>query len=553
VSPAGMSNVLKPQKREQVLALGRLGWSLRRIQSETGVRRETVAGYLRAAGVLVRPPRANLLPVSNPASNPSTDSSVDPSNPARYPSTDPLTGPASPAREVSTDSGPVPSSRASRIPSLCEPFRAFIEDEVAKGRNAMGVFQDLVDDRGFRAGYSSVKRFVRRLVQKGGHQAHPIISTGPGEEGQADYGDGPMVREPVSGRYRRTRLFVYTLGFSRKSVRLLTFKSSSRIWCELHERAWRRLGGAPRTSVLDNLKEGVLEPEVYDPALNPLFAELLAHHGVVGMPCRVRDPDRKGKVEKGVEHAQQTPLRGKRFESLEEAQAYLDRWEERWADTRIHGTTKKQVGAQFELEKPHLVPLPSESFRYFEYGTRPVHMHGCIEIQGAYYRAPLPYLGRAVSAQWDGQVVRILDPATGDLLREHLQAGPGVVREQLKDQPKNTPRGIVALLERAGRAGRSIGAICRAIYDDDRVRGVRRVQGILGLTKKHGPARTDEACAFALGHGLATYRFVKNFLDHHPPERQVLRQVDPLLRELTEYRDLIHRRLGITNEEETRS
>ncbi len=82
------------------------------------------------------------------------------------------------------------------------------------------------------------------------------------------------------------------------------------------------------------------------------------HYGAVALPCRVRDPDRKGKVESGVGHAQKTPLKGQRFESLEEAQAYLDRWEERWADTRIHGTTKRQVAAMFAEEKPALLPLP---------------------------------------------------------------------------------------------------------------------------------------------------------------------------------------------------
>jgi transposase len=97
---------------------------------------------------------------------------------------------------------------------------------------------------------------------------------------------------------------------------------------------------------------GSHRPDIYDPTLNPLFRDVLAHYGVVAMPCRIQDPDRKGKVEAGVGHAQKTPLKGLHFESLEQAQAYLDRWEERWADTRIHGTTKRQVAAMFAEEKP---------------------------------------------------------------------------------------------------------------------------------------------------------------------------------------------------------
>jgi hypothetical protein len=66
-----------------------------------------------------------------------------------------------------------------------------------------------------------------------------------------------MVRDPQSGKHRRTRLFVMTLGYSRKCVRFLAFRSSVQVWAELHEKAFRRLGGATRVVVLDNLGEGV--------------------------------------------------------------------------------------------------------------------------------------------------------------------------------------------------------------------------------------------------------------------------------------------------------
>jgi transposase len=239
-----------------------------------------------------------------------------------------------------------------------------IEQGLGRGRNAMAIWQDLVSDHGFPHGYQTVKRFVRKLRGSESPQAVGIILTAVGEEAQVDYGSGPMVRDSQSGKYRRTRLFVLTLGYSRKSVRLLVWRSSARIWAELHEKAFRRLGGCTRVVVLDNLKEGVLLPDIYDPLLNPLFRDVLAHYGVVALPCRIKDPDRKGKVESGVGHTQKTPLKGMRFESLEEAQVYLDRWEERWADTRIHGTTKRQVAVMFAEEKPHLLPLPLEPFRY---------------------------------------------------------------------------------------------------------------------------------------------------------------------------------------------
>jgi hypothetical protein len=350
-----------------------------------------------------------------------------------------------------------------------------------------------------------------------------------------------MVRHPETGKYRRTRLFVMTLGFSRKSVRLLTFKSSTRIWAELHERAFRRLGGVPKVVVLDNLREGVIEPEIYDPVLNPLFRDLLKHHGVIALPARVGHQDRKGKVESGVGHAQRTPLKGMRFETIEEAQAYLDRWEERWADTRIHGTTKRQVAAMFAEEKPALRPLPVEPFRYYAFGVRQVHLDGCVEVEGAYYAPPPGWIGREVNAQWDGRVVRLIDPKTGQLLREHLRRERGRRAILPEDRPSKTPPTTIELLARAGRAGRHIGTVATRIHAADGEPGVRRVLGLLSLAKKHGAPTLDDACAAALEMGVPTYRFVKRYLERGSPLRLGLKQVDPLIRQLTEYRDLIDR------------
>jgi transposase len=316
--------------------------------------------------------------------------------------TDPEAAKPGNGSEVTTNSGdpkPPPNPTA----STSEPYRELIERALSLGRNAMSVWQELVDRHGFTGSYESVKRYARKLRGTQSPEACGIIETAPGEESQVDYGTGPMVRDAQTGKYRRTRLFVLTLGFSRKCVRLLRFHSSARIWAELHEEAFRRLGGTTRVVVPDNLKEGVLKPDIYDPALNPLYRDVLAHYGAVAMPCRVRHPDRKGKVESGVGHAQKTPLKGQRFESLEAAQLYLDRWEERWADTRIHGTTKRQVTAMFAEEKPSLKPLPLEPFRYYQYGERTVHLDGCVEVEAAYYSAPPGWITR-ISCRSSGTV-----------------------------------------------------------------------------------------------------------------------------------------------------
>jgi transposase len=158
---------------------------------------------------------------------------------------------AKPASEVITDFGAelsvgrsvVPGPPASRSPSSSAPFQERIELGLSRGRNAMAIWQELVDTYGFAGSYQSVQRFVRKLRPSNSPEACAVIETAPGEECQVDYGTGPMVRDPVTGKYRRTRLFVMTLGYSRKSVRLLVFRSSSQIWAELHEKAFRRLTG----------------------------------------------------------------------------------------------------------------------------------------------------------------------------------------------------------------------------------------------------------------------------------------------------------------------
>ncbi len=524
-----MANVLKREKKEEILALGRLGWSIRRIAEAVGVRRETASKYLKLEGILVRKERARKLSSAQESPKPASGAEVltDSENPK----------PAS-CEEVLTDFGA--PTRSAIAKSQAAPYAEEIASGLRLGRNAMGIYQDLVEDHGYTGSYWSVLRYTKKLRNDSSGVSHPVIVTSPGEEAQVDYGTGPMVRDPKTGQYRRTRLFVFTLGYSRKSVRLLTFRSSSRIWAELHERAFLRLGGAPRIVVLDNLKEGIVQADAHDPKENPLYRDVLSHYGVTAFPCRVRHPNRKGKVESGVGHAQKTPLRGKRFESLEEAQTYLDSWEEKWADTRIHGTTKQQVAKMFVEEKPHLLPLPPEPFRYYDYGLRTVHLDSCVEVRSGYYSVPPRWIGQKVFCQWDKIWVRILCPTTRSLLREHVRQRPGRYRMHPKDRSPKTPKGTLYQLERAQKAGPHIGAFCQQLIRKAPDTGIRRVLGVFSLAKKYGTARVNKACKMAMDIGSYEYQFVKRLLERggfFSPAS--LKQIDPLIRQLSEYRDFV--------------
>ena len=417
------------------------------------------------------------------------------------------------AEEVTTDSGAEsaggtaaqaePKPDRSPSASACEPYREAIELGLSQGRNAMAIWQDLVDAHGFTGGYQSVKRFVRKLRGSQSPEACAVIETAPGEEAQVDYGTGPMVRDAHTGKYRRTRLFVLTLGYSRKSVRLLVFRSSSQIWAELHEKAFRRLGGVTRVVVLDNLREGVLTPDIYDPT-----AQSAVPRRARALRCRRAALPRprsgsQGKVERGVGHAKNTPLKGLRFESLEEAQTYLDHWEERWADTRIHGTTKRQVAAMFAEERPALLPLPLEPFRYYQYGERTVHLDGCVEVEAAYYGAPPGWIGRRVQVQWDSHQVRLLDPQTGQLLREHLRQARGRHRIKDEDRPKQTPldHAATAVARRQGRRADRRALPRHAPAKTARPRCAAS-WACCRWPRSTAPPRVDDACAAALEVGV---------------------------------------------------
>ena len=146
--------------------------------------------------------------------------------------------------------------------------------------------------------------------------------------------------------------------------------------------------------------------------------------------------------------------------------------------------------------------------------------------------------------QWNDLHIRLLSPKTGQLLREHLRTRRGWYQIHDHDRPARTPPTTLALLARATSAGPHIGTVCTQIQQHDGVPGVRRILGVLALAKKHGPAVVDEAAKAALDLGVPTYRFLRRYLERRLPAPLTLRQVDPLIRQLTLYRDLIDRKTG---------
>lgn len=472
-------NVLKPHLQATVFTLLERGHSQRAIQRLTGVDRKTIRKYERVYRARQAAAGSNSPEVATGSVH--GDGQIPPPRPP----------------------APSASAHASRsIPrharSQCEPHRAWIEEQVRLKRNAQAIYQDLVDRFGFGARYNSVKRFVRALRRVDPEQ-FDRLEFAPGEEAQVDYGEGALTRHPSSGRYRRPRLFVMTLRYSRRSFRRVVWNSSQETWARLHEQAFRYFGGSVSYVVLDNLKEGVITPDLYEPQINRVYGAMLAHYGVIADPARIRDPNRKGSVENAIQHTQDTALRGRRFETLEEQNEFLMHWEEKWAALRIHGSTKRQVEAMFQEERPHLRALPLEPFRYFSEVIRTVWDDSTVRVDNSSYAARPAAIGSSVLVRIYESLIEIRDHKTQALLRTHARAArPGSLVLPQDERPFNPSRQTRYLLSRAEAIGAQTHALCQRLFDTQGRVGQRSMWGILALADKYPARILEQACAAAL-------------------------------------------------------
>ncbi len=502
-----MGNVLKTHRKTELLTLVQAEHSFRDIEGRLGIRRETVSKYAQEAG---------LWPPSKPAT---------------------------PCCEVATGSGDMVAAIPKLARSACEPWREWIIGEVGKGRNAMSIYQDLVERFGFSSRYNSVKRYVRGL-KKTDPERYDRLEFLPGEEAQVDYGQGALTSYPETGKMRRPRLFVMTLKYSRRSFRKVVWNSGKEIWARLHEEAFRYFGGCPQYVVLDNLKEGVIKPDIYEPELNPVYAAMLCHYGVVADPARVGDPDRKGTVENAIQHTQDTALKGREFESIEAQNEWLMRWEERWASLRVHGRTKRQVAEMFAEEKPLLKQLPLESFRYFEQGLRTVWDDGCVEVKRSYYSALPAAIFSEVIVRIYALEIEILDPKTLTIIRRHMKsARPGAVKMEDSDRIFNPSRMTQTFLNQAAQIGPKTKELCCQLFMEEGRVGQRRMRGVLSLARKHSAALIEEACTLAVKRHVRSSKLVREIVERLEEKKfsnkqmslPTLTQAHELIRPLKDY------------------
>jgi transposase len=594
-----MANRLTMAKIQAILSLHEQGWRNRQIARELDVDRASVAKYVRAAGYDPKPAKAPIgsaetdeqaaglrqgppsaelskdegvigtspSPVETGPSFPS--SYVPPSNskPAKAPigsgsksatgsgskpveapigldricdAADPARSPPERVADIEASAAAVSSEEGGR--SACEPYRQIILEKLELGLSAQRIYQDLVPE-GFDHEYHSVRRFVAKL-----RGASPLpfrrMECEVGEEAQVDFGTGAWIELP-EGKRRKSHVFRIVLSFSRKGYCEAVYHQTTEDFIRAMENAFWHFGGVPKVLVIDNLKAAVKTPDWYDPDLNPKIQSFCEHYGVVILPTKPRTPRHKGKIESGVGYVQNNGLKGHRFRSLEAENEHLVHWETSIADTRLHGTIRKQVGKLFqEVERGALKRLPIERFPFFHEGKRIVHRDGHVEVAKAYYSVPPEYLGHTLWVRWDLRLVRIFNGRM-EQISVHVRQEPGrfsTLPEHIHHQKRNcVERGAVWMLGRARLVGEHTARWAENMLQTRGIEGVRVLQGLLALAKRHDAEAIERACQVAFSHGAWRLKTIRQLLKRDAREQETFDflQEHPIIRSLSDYGKLV--------------
>jgi transposase len=228
-------NELKLDLQQAIVRLQEKGWSRRAIARELGINRETVGRYLRLSS---KP--ATELPAGSereneveeqPAGRKIAEGSV--SKPAKV---------------------PAGSSAASR--SLSARWEEKIVTKLEAGLSAQRIYQDLVAEDQFPAGYDSVKRFIRSLERT---QPLPFrrMECAPSQEVQVDFGKGAWVL--VNGKRKRPHLFRLILSHSRKGYSEAVWQQTTENFIRALENAFRSFGGVTHTTVIDYVPRHIID------------------------------------------------------------------------------------------------------------------------------------------------------------------------------------------------------------------------------------------------------------------------------------------------------
>ncbi len=375
----------------------------------------------------------------------------------------------------------------------------------------------LEEEHELKVSYMSVYRYVREHIEPLRKPVTVRLHAVAGEQAQVDFGYAGLMRDPETGKQRKAWAFIMILSYSRHRFVRFVFRQDSPTWLDCHIRAFTFFQACPRLIVLDNLKDGVLKPDLYDPTLNPAYAELERHYGFVADPAKVQMARHKGRVERCVPVVRQQILAGRHFRDIEEANGRALEWCLKEVGLRKHGTTHRKpyevfVGEEVEL----LLPLPDQPYEAAQWKQCTVHWDCHLILDKCYYSVPYPYRGERLWVRADLKLVRVY--RNHQLIKTHLRVfEPGSCQTQTGDYPPDKR----AYLERtpewcrrqADELGPEVSRYVRRVLGDHAMCNLRKAQAVLRLAESHPAATLDQACRRALRFDNVRFSSLKKILE----------------------------------------
>jgi len=397
--------------------------------------------------------------------------------------------------------------------SSVEPYREIVEQLCDRGVE-MAAIHVRLKERGYQGSYASVVRFVKHL-SPATQETVLRVEMPPGEEAQADFGyAGKMVDE--NGALRKTWAFVMTLSWSRHQYVEFVFHQRIETWLRCHRNAFEYFGGVPKRVVIDNLKAGIAKRCWDEPEGQHAYRECAEHYGFLIDPHKPGKPEHKGKVEKGgVHYVKRNFLAGRDLTPLPQANRDVLHWVEETAGRRVHGTTREQPLARFELERSALQRLPHSPYDLAVWKQVKLHRDGHVVFDKAYYSAPFRLQGQHLWVRGGTGEVRIY---TSDyqLRATHQRAQkPGQRMTELSHLPAHA---LLAGLtrEQSQERARAIGPATTEMVErllrhrpENRLRSAVR---LLRLADRWGDQRLECACVRALSFEETSYTSIKRIL-----------------------------------------
>ena len=373
-----------------------------------------------------------------------------------------------------------------------------------------------LQELGCGIGYSSVKRYIAKL--KISQEICVRFHSEPGEEAQVDFGYVGLMPSPQGGE-KKAWVFNMRLSYSRLDYYEVVFDQKVETFIQCHENAFRFFGGIPRVVKIDNLKAGILEAHFYEPIHQRLYKQFADHYGFYALPCRVRQPQEKGKVESGIKYIKTNFIAGRQFKDYEDLRYQLKEWTCHYCHERIHGTTKEKPKILFEsCERTSLLPLPNSSFYIGFRGQRKVHKDCHIILDQNFYSVPFQYVGEIVEVECGLKDVKIFYEDKQIALHAK-KGGKGEFSTQTSHYPKYkyyTPDSPLYLSTYRGKM-RSLGVATETLFsrivEDHPHDWYRIVKGILSLRKTYSDEVIDLTCKRALAFGITHYRKIKRICE----------------------------------------